>query len=164
MRSLLSLIAGGGIGFWAGGPLGALAGVGVGYVVNKWYGGSSEPSVGSGVRASGPWAVSLAQNPPGDFKWFDQLAQKSKPSITFRAVLTGTDEFITVKGNVESVGVTEPQTGKRFWLVRQTSDFGSLDPTGADKLPPKGTVWTIFDNEIVSGDNSADTLKDAAGG
>lgn len=166
-KSVIGGLAGGGIGWFFGGPIGAGVGALLGYVAGKWSGGSDAGTYGptSGIRDNGAWAVVQADKAPGDYKWFDALAQKTKPSITFKAGLIASNgaEFITLKGTMLEVGVVGPG-GARYWIVRQDSDLSMLDPTGADKLPPKGTVWRLNDADIVSGDNSGDTLKDAAGG
>ncbi len=145
MRLLTALLGTAG-GFFFAGPVGAGVGFAAGMLLGSAVSGRNEYRAPpkTGQSSIGGWTPLPAVPPPGDYKWFEQLAGKSKPLVSFR--IERGSEAITVTGKAVRIYV---ENGSRRWVVEQIQT--SLPSSAA---PLTGSLWTITDANIVSGSNS----------
>ncbi len=143
---LVAAVAGTAAGFFVAGPIGAAGGFVAGLVLGGLVGGRKA----TGASSIEGWNLIPAKTPPGDYAWFDKLAQKAKPAITFRATPSADVDY-PMHGTVMRVYL-EPD-GKRVWVVKQT--MFPVVATGHTPTPI-GSMWQLRDADIWSGSNAGE--------
>jgi hypothetical protein len=145
MRVLLA-VAGAAAGFFFAGPLGAGAGAAGGMLLGSFLGSKGEDEGPTGEGMINGWEPAIAVSAPGDYKWFDQLAEKKAKALVRFRIMRGV-ETTTVTAKVVRVYAVN---GVRYWVVAQISTAPELP-----NAPPTGSLWTIVDAVIESGSNGA---------